>query len=106
MAVTPAVALTRHDTLTRITAHRQALQAVINDVTAGRLSLVDVFRRAAAADHDDASRQVYLVKLAEVLPAIGKVRARRVLADHGLGERTRVGDVPVAVQQSLCAALS
>jgi hypothetical protein len=106
MAVTPAVALTRHDTLTRITAHRQALQAVINDVTAGRLSLVDVFRRAAAADYDDASRQVYLVKLAEVLPAIGKVRARRVLADHGLGERTRVGDVPVAVQQSLCEALS
>jgi hypothetical protein len=49
---------------------------------------------------------VYLVKLAEVLPAIGKVRARRVLADHGLGERTRVGDVPVAVQQPVCGALS
>ncbi|NCX18194.1 MAG: hypothetical protein EBX15_05495, partial [Acidimicrobiia bacterium] len=106
MAVSPAVVRSRLETLARITAHRQALQAVIDDVAAGRLSLVEVFRRAAAADHDDASRQVYLVKLAEVLPAIGKVRARRVLADHGLGERTRVGDVPVAVQQSLCETLS
>jgi len=106
MAVTPAVVGSRLETLARITAHRQALQAVIDDVAAGRLSLVEVFRRAVAADHDDAIRQVYLVKLAEVLPAIGKVRARRVLADHGLGERTRVGDVPVAAQQPVCGALS
>ena len=106
MAVTPAVVRSRLETLAQITAHRQDLQAVIDDVAAGRLSLAEVFARAAEADHDDASRQVYLVKLAEVLPAIGKVRARRVLANHGLGERTRVGDVPVAVQQSLCEALS
>lgn len=106
MAVTPAVSTTRHNALTRITAHRQALQAVIHDVSAGRLSLAETFRRAAVADHDEAVRQVYLVKLAEVLPTIGKVRARRVLADHGLGERTRVGDVPSAVQQSLCETLS
>ena len=106
MAVTPAVSASRHDTLARISAHRQALQAVIDDVAAGRLSLAEAFRRTAIAEPDDALRQVYLVKLVEVIPSIGKVRARRVLADHGFGERTRVGEVPSAVQQSLCGALS
>ncbi len=106
MAVSPAATESRQQTLAQLSAHRVALQSVIHEVSVGRLSLNDVFRRAAVVDHDDALRRVYLVKLAEVLPSVGKVRARRVLADHGLDERTRVGDVPQEVQQALCGALS
>jgi hypothetical protein len=40
-----------------------------------------------------------------VLPGVGKVRARRVLAEHGCGERTRVNQVPVDVQGKLVEAL-
>jgi len=42
---------------------------------------------------DVASRFVYVVKIVEALPGVGKVRARRLLESLGLGERDRVGDL-------------
>ncbi len=42
---------------------------------------------------DVASRFVYVVKIVEALPGVGKVRARRLLDSLGLGERDRVGDL-------------
>jgi hypothetical protein len=49
---------------------------------------------------------VYLVKIAEAVPGIGKVKARRLLEQHHLSERTRVGDVPLQVRALLLEALS
>ncbi|MFM1837985.1 MAG: hypothetical protein RLZZ327_859 [Actinomycetota bacterium] len=49
---------------------------------------------------------VYLVKIAEAVPGIGKVKARRILEQHHLSERTRVGDVPLQVRALLVEALS
>jgi hypothetical protein len=96
MAVTPGV-------FERLTGRRRDIEALVAEVAAGRLSLAEVLDRG---DHDDTCGFVYLVKIAEALPGVGKVRARRVLAEHSLGERTRVRDVAAATRERLVRALA
>jgi len=111
MAVTPVVDQRSDKVLARLAQRRAQLEAVIGAVHGHSLSLSDVFARAGdpnvATLEPDAlvCRFVYLVKIAEALPGVGKVRARRVLADHGCGERTRVGDVAVNDRDTLVQAL-
>jgi len=111
MAVTPVVDQRSDKVLARLAQRRAQLEAVIGAVHGHSLSLSDVFARAGdpnvATLEPDAlvCRFVYLVKIAEALPGVGKVRARRVLADHGCGERTRVGDVAVNDRDALVQAL-
>ena len=88
--------------LTKIVQLRQRLEAMIADVADGRSTLGEAFERA---NGDKACGMVYIVKLAEVVPGVGKVRARRVLAEHGCGERTRVNQVSLDVQEKLIGAL-
>ena len=97
MAVSP------ESVLSEMTRLRVAIENLIASVAAGRTSLRDVLQRA---DHDHVCGFVYVVKIAEALPGIGKVRARKVLSDHGLGERTRSRDVPATDRDSIVAALS
>ena len=110
MAVTPVVDQRSDKVLARLAQRRAQLEAVIGAVHGHSLSLSDVFARAGdpnvATLEPDAlvCRFVYLVKIAEALPGVGKVRARRVLADHGCGERTRVGDVAVNDRDTLVEA--
>lgn len=96
MAATPNV-------LEQLTARRRDLESLVAEVAAGRISLNEVLSRS---DHDATSGFIYLVKVAEALPGVGKVRARRVLADFSLGERTRVSEVPRATRAPLVAALA
>ncbi len=111
MAVTPVVDQRSDKVLASLAQRRAQLEAVIGAVHGHSLSLSDVFARAGdpnvATLEPDAlvCRFVYLVKIAEALPGVGKVRARRVLADHGCGERTRVGDVAVSDRDALVQAL-
>ena len=111
MAVTPVVDQRSEKVLARLAEHRTQLDALIGAVYDHSISLADVFARAGDPStitlEPDAlvCRFVYLVKIAEALPGVGKVRARRVLADHGCGERTRVGDVAVSDRDALVQAL-
>jgi len=93
----------REHVLSEMTTLRTAIENLIASVATGRTSLREALQRA---DHDHVSGFVYVVKIAEAVPGVGKIRARRVLADHGLGERTRSRDVPVAQRDSIVAALS
>jgi len=96
MAATPSV-------LEQLTARRRDIDQLVAEVAAGRLALSEVFSRS---DHDAAAGFVYLVKVAEALPGVGKVRARRVLAAFSLGERTRVSEVPRVTRAQLVTALA
>lgn len=60
----------------------------------------------ASSEDAEVCSFVYLVKIAEAVPGIGKVKARRILEQHHLSERTRVGDVPLHVRALLVEALS
>lgn len=104
MAVSPALQQHRSEVLAQLTERRRAIHALIASVGASGVTLADVFARA---EHQDGHvhRFVYLVKIAEALPGVGKVRARRVIADMQLGERTRVGDVTAAQRAALVKAL-
>ncbi len=55
--------------------------------SSGRLG--DLF--GLPADSDEC--QVYLVKLLDVYPGLGKVAGRRLMADLGIGQFTRVADL-------------
>lgn len=111
MAVAPVVDQRSDNVLARLAQRRVELEALIGAVHNHSISLADVFARAGdpgvATLEADAlvCRFVYLVKIAEALPGVGKVRARRVLADHGFGERTRVGDVAIVDRDALVQAL-
>lgn len=86
----------------RLAARRRDMESLVAQVATGRLSLAEVLSRG---DHDATYGFVYLVKVAEALPGVGKVRARRVLADFSLDERTRVSEVPNKIRTQLLTAL-
>jgi len=117
MAVSPVTTRQEEPVLTRLARLRHELEALVASVQSGALTLAEVFARESAvrtepADAATDAREVsvygfvYLVKLAESVPGIGKVRARRVLEEHGLGERTRVRDVPAATRAVLSRVLA
>lgn len=111
MAVAPVIDQRSDNVLARLAQRRAQLEALVGAVHDHSLSLTDVFARSGdpvvSTLEADAlvCRFVYLVKIAEALPGVGKVRARRVLADHGFGERTRVGDVAIVDRDALVQAL-
>ncbi|MFZ9706747.1 MAG: hypothetical protein ACO3CG_02805 [Ilumatobacteraceae bacterium] len=102
MAVSPTTTRQSDETFTRATKLRNDIGALIASVADGSVTLAQVFERSAT---EAVCGFVYLVKIAESVPGIGKVRARRVLEEHGLGERTRVSEVPSSVRESLMKVL-
>lgn len=66
---------------------RHEIQRMIGDITEGRMSFVD------ALSIDDDRSYTYVVKALEAAPGIGKVKARRILDDVGVGEQVRIADL-------------
>ena len=54
------------------------------------LSLADTL---LSTDPDSATGRLYVVKLLESLPGVGKVQARRVMSDIGIAEKYRVAEL-------------
>lgn len=116
MAVTPVIERRSNDVMQELTRLRNGIDQLVASVREGRVTLSEVFARAeggavvysqeSVSDDARVCAFVYLVKIAEALPGVGKVRARRILEEHGLGERTRVGAVSPAVRTSLVEALT
>lgn len=95
----------RDDVLANISRLRGDLESLIGTVQGGTSTLAQIFDDENSHDANRPYGAVYLVKLAESIPGIGKVRARRVLAEHGLGERTRVCEVDATTRAALVKAL-
>lgn len=102
MAVTPAIAH-QDDVHARLRRLRADIESRIARVSDGSTSIERVLQ---LGEDDPVVRFVYLVKFAEAVPGVGKVKARRVLASLGYGERTRTGEVPAGDRAALTAALS
>jgi hypothetical protein len=105
MAVSPTTTR-QHEVLGRLTQLRGELEDLIAAIRNGSATLAEVFADPHSLNVEDARGFVYLVKLAESVPTIGKVKARRMLEEHGLGERTRVCDVAPATRAALTKALA
>ena len=102
MATSPTIAQ-RDEVYARLARLRHDLESLIKRVSDGNITLAQVL---ALSEHDTTAQFVYLVKIAEAVPGVGKVRARRALESLGYGERTRVGDVPPARHAQLVDALT
>lgn len=81
---------------------RQEMSKLRSRVANGEITLADVF-----ADQDAASALnfIYVVKILESLPNVGKVLARRVMGDVGVPEKFRVGGLSAPQRQQLIERL-
>ena len=70
---------------------RQAIADVVGAVRSGELDLAGAF---AQAESDPLTGRCFAVKVFEAVPEIGKVRARRTMADLGLDEAIWLDQVP------------
>ena len=68
---------------------RLAREEAVHAASQGRIAEV------LDLDPNDARTATYVVKLLDVAPGLGKVSGRRLLADLGLGQFTRVRDLGV-----------
>lgn len=90
-----------------LSALRAAIAGRIAGVRDGAVGLVEALQPAADGSVAAvASRFVYVVKIVEAVPGVGKVRARRALQAVGLGERDRVGDLTADVRDGLLRELA
>lgn len=69
---------------------RSSLDSAIDSVASGSRSIGEVF---AAASTNSSLGYLYAVKAMEADPRVGKVRARRILEELGLGETTRISEL-------------
>ena len=80
----------RRATLDRARAIRNEMEEVRVHLTSGSLRLDDAL---STMNPNAAVNRLYVVKLLESLPEIGKVRARRVMGEIGIPEKCRVADL-------------
>lgn len=71
-----------------------SIKELINEIANGSLSVAQVMSMG-----DDDRTYVYVVKALEAVPGIGKVRARRILEELGIGEQVRLGDLSASQRE-------
>lgn len=77
---------------------RRGIQQIQAEIASGATTLAEVFARG-----DDAARFVYVVKVLESVPGIGKVAARAHLTRLGVAEHVQCGDLDEDVRRQLVA---
>ncbi len=80
----------RRATIERARTIRNEMAEVRVHIASGSLLLADAL---STTNPDAAVNRLYVVKLLESLPEIGKVRARRVMSEIGIPEKCRVVDL-------------
>lgn len=91
MSSSPGVASAeRIATINRARAIRQDMTDVLAQLASGSLVLADALNNS---DPEAAVNRLYVVKVLESLPGVGKVHARRVMSDIGIAEKCRVGEL-------------
>jgi predicted flap endonuclease-1-like 5' DNA nuclease len=77
---------------------RQEMSLVLKQVANNELSLADVLINNSK--HQPANR-LYLVKVLELISGIGKVKARRIMAELGIAEKCRIESLSAEDRESL-----
>lgn len=87
----------------RAEAARSAIADIIASVRSGEVDLAAAF---AKGDEDELTGRCFAVKVIEVVPEIGKVRARRTMADLDIEEDVWLRDVTADQRSAIITALS
>ena len=92
----------RRATIERASAIRSEMSKVQVNVANGSLTLADAL---STKDTDAAVNRLYVVKLLESLPEIGKVLARQIMSEIGIAEKSRVVDLQPSQRAMLIARI-
>jgi hypothetical protein len=87
-----------------LTELRQEIANLCQQIAVGPKSFVDLIS-LSESDRNAAESYVYVVKALEAEPSIGKVRARRIMADIGIAERCNIGSLTTHQVEQLQTAL-
>jgi methylthioribose-1-phosphate isomerase len=87
-----------------LTELRQEIANLCQQIASGQRSFLDVIS-LAESNRSAAESYVYVVKALEAESSIGKVRARRIMADLGIAERCNIGSLTTQQVEQLKAAL-
>ena len=77
---------------------RQQMDAVLGQVESGALAIDSILSQS---DLDEASSVLYACKLVEVVPGIGKVKARQLLAQMNISETEQTGNLTMDQRNNL-----
>jgi hypothetical protein len=83
---------------------RQEIANLCQQIASGQRSFLDVIS-LAESNRSAAESYVYVVKALEAESSVGKVRARRIMADLGIAERCNIGSLTTQQVEQLKAAL-
>ena len=89
---------------TLLTELRQEIANLCQQIASGQRSFLDVIS-LAESNRSAAESYVYVVKALEAESSVGKVRARRIMADLGIAERCNIGSLTTQQVEQLKAAL-
>ena len=82
---------------------RQQMDAVLVQVESGSLNIDAILLQD---ELDEASSVLYACKLIEVVPGIGKVKARHLLARMNVGETEQTGNLSVDQRSKLARLIA
>ena len=91
----------RHSAVLPLHILRQQMDAVLGQVESGVLGIDAILSQD---DLDQASSVLYACKLIEVVPGIGKVKARQLLAQMKISETEQTGNLTMS-QRNILAQL-
>ncbi|MEI8068237.1 MAG: hypothetical protein WCH38_00335 [Actinomycetota bacterium] len=87
-----------------LTELRQEIANLCQQIASGQRSFIDVIS-LAESNRSAAESYVYVVKALEAESSVGKVRARRIMADLDIAERCNIGSLTTQQIEQLKAAL-
>jgi methylthioribose-1-phosphate isomerase len=87
-----------------LTELRQEIANLVQQIASGQRSFVEVISLSEST-RSAAESYVYVVKALEAESSIGKVRARRIMADLDITERCNIGSLTTQQVEQLKAVL-
>jgi hypothetical protein len=93
----------RHAAVLPLQLLRQQMDAVLGQIESGSLNIDSILLKN---DIDEASSVLYACKLIEVVPGIGKVKARHLLAQMNVSETEQTGNLTVDQRNKLAKLIA
>ena len=81
---------------------RTEMSHVLEEISTGSLSLLEVLAKSI---NDEATSRLYVVKALESIPVVGKIKARRVMAELGITQKRRVDSLSTHERDALVKVL-
>lgn len=82
------------------------MDSLIESIATGRVSVADAFGFVSSSDtRAESAANLYVVAVVEAAPGLGKVAARRLLAEVGVAETTRLGELDGGERRAILEAM-